>query len=182
MSKRAGRKRKMDTARHPSGRIHYTEHRDHGTPEVQSRRLWLSNGKDTALTAYPLGIMLVNEVIDEAMHQAGCKLSWLHTVLYGRPSVTAQNFDVDSRGKASHEPDEKWLIERKREFNAACTALKSLSRQHYDTVISAVVYDRVPGFLKPKLQTGRDVKEGRLLVDGLDHLAGSMGMRSRRAS
>ena len=169
--RKPGRKRKADAKRHPSGRIHYETNRDHGTPELQARRLFLANGKDMALTTYPLGIMLANEVIDEDMHAAGCKFAWLHAILYGRASVTAQKFSVEAVGKDVHEPDEAWLCKRKADWNDACAVLKSLSRQHYDAIVSAAVYERVPGFLKPKLQTGRDVKHGRLIVEGLAGLA-----------
>lgn len=178
---RLGRPRKIDANRNASGRIRYEDNRDYGTPESQSRRLWLCNGKETNLTSYPLGIMLANEVITQDMHQAGCKLAWLHTMVYGRTSITAQKYDIGQPGRPTQEPDEKFLIRCKQDWRDASGALKSLSRQHYDAVVSVAVYDRVPGFLKPKIPTGKDVKEGKLITEGLREISRVMGYGRRAA-
>lgn len=179
---RRGRPRKVDAPRKKSGRIRYEQHRDYGTPENQARRIWLSNGKDQALASYPLGIMLANEVIDEDMHTAGCRFAWLHTMAHGRVSVTAQQYDVGQAGRPTQEPDEKFLMRCKQEFRDLSAALKSLSRQHYDMVVSVAIYDRVPGFLMPKRQTMKDVREGDILVKGLEELSRATGHKSRRAA
>lgn len=94
---RTGRKRRLGQ-RERDGLSLLRRGPDRGTPENQTKREWLSQSGDPARATYPLGVMLVNDIIGQSLHDTGCRYAWLHRVVHGRVSIAASRFDVPSRG------------------------------------------------------------------------------------
>ncbi|SLN31952.1 hypothetical protein [Oceanibacterium hippocampi] len=175
---RRGRPRKSGL-REPNGRLALVAE-DRGTVENQRRRAWLAQGADPALTSYPLGILLANDAISDAQHQAGCRYAWLFSIAIGRASTAAQSFDRLERGTRriptgaleAMEPtsSDDWRAAREREFREAAAELVSTGRQVKALIDETVIYQHCPRWLFPKIPTNTDVTEARALLLGLDTL------------
>ncbi len=167
MTKR-GRKPKF-VPREPNGRAQ--RNRDKGTDELQARREWLAGDGDMSKTTYPLGILLTNGEITEEQHSAGGRLAWLYAVVYGKVSIGAAAFER-GRGRDTREvnPDDeiRWQAEVKRTLRA----LSGISRHVRDDIVSLVVYERVPGFMRPGFPTDKDIAHAGRVKAGLRLLAG----------
>ena len=167
MTKR-GRKPKF-VPREPSGRAQ--RNRDRGTNELQERREWLAGKGDMSKTTYPLGILLANEAISEEQHSSGCRLAWLYAVVYGKTSIGAAAFER-GRGMSTRAVDPKDEARWQKEVKRMLRALSGISRHVRDDVVSLVVYERVPKFMRPGFQADKDVAHSERVQVGLRLLAG----------
>lgn len=167
MTKR-GRKPKPGP-REPSGKAQRM--RDKGTDELQERREWLAGKGDKSRTTYPLGILLANGAITEEHHSAGCRLAWLYAVVYGKTSIGAAGYER-GRGTSTRQVDEKDELRWQKEVKRTLRALSGISRHVRDDVVSLVVYERVPNFLRPGFPTLGDFRHAERIKWGLARLAG----------
>lgn len=167
MTKR-GRKPKPGP-REPSGKAQRT--RDQGTEQLQARREWLAGKGDMSKTTYPLGILLVNGEITEEQHSAGGRLAWLYAVVYGRTSIGAAGYEL-GRGTSTREVDPKDEARWQKEVKRTLAALSGISRHVRDDVVSLVVYERVPNFMRPGFPKDRDIAHAERVKAGLMLLAG----------
>lgn len=172
-----GRPPKPVDKREGNGRAQ--RHRDHGTPELQARREFLAGKGDKALTTFPLGILLANEVITEEEYRAGCRFAWLHAVVIGKHSLAAIEFER-SHGKSVREVDEDREAELQDRFRKSMDCFES--RRQRDEIVSLCVYERVPRFMRPVIPTGRDILQAQIIKDGLYWLAESYGFIDRKRS
>lgn len=161
--------------REPNGRLKRGP--DRGTKEIQARRKWLAqlgpDGKgekpgDENKTSYPLGVMLANSVIDEAQHQAGCRYAFLHMAVFGRRSYATLRWDGLALGRGE-DPDDAWLARLEANLRDADGIFAS--RKQHDLVVGLCVFERLPRCMLPTIPTWREVREARLLVEGLARLA-----------
>ena len=61
---------------------------DHGTPELQARRLSLADGADPVMTEYPLGLLLARALVDQMQHDAGCYYAYLYRRAIGHTQLS----------------------------------------------------------------------------------------------
>ncbi len=171
--KRKGRPRNTGP-REPSGRAQRM--RDKGTDELRARREWLAGEGDMVKTTYPLGILLANGAITEEQHTTGCRMAWLYAVVYGKVSIGAAAYERSGghMDRPEHEDEAVWQAEVKRLLKA----LSGISRHVRDDVVSLVVYERVPKFMRPGFQADKDVAHSERVRAGLRLLAGQHGSAS----
>jgi hypothetical protein len=175
----AGRARKTGP-REKNGRPQRTYGPDRGTEELQRRRAWLAQKGDPVLTVTPLGVLLANSIIDNAVYNAASRYAWLHAILFGRISYAAVKFDDVQRGRGGYTPDEEWLAARRAELERADECFDS--RHAYDDVLNLVIFERMPPWLLPGIRTMRDVRESNRLVKALEGLAVALGTKQRKAA
>ncbi len=162
-----GRPRKSGP-RTPNGQLERKVGRDRGTHQLERRRRWLAQGGDESKTEYPLGVMLINSLIPERSHKAGCRYAFLHFIVFGRKSYSALNWDGVELGRGA-DPDDVWLARMEADLRGADKAFTS--RKEQDLVISACVYERIPRCLLPKIPTISEINEAEQLVFALKQLA-----------
>jgi hypothetical protein len=135
--------------------------RDHGTPELQAKRLALVNGSaDPVLSSSLAGIMLAHEIITPEQHQAAQRYRALRAALYG--AVLPR---VESMGPA---PDSGRILLLQREFNRIVVRL---SVEQKATVTDLALDLRRPWLVRQLLGRAlapNDQHERRDLIEALD--------------
>ncbi len=162
-----GRPRKSGP-RTPNGQLERKVGRDRGTHQLERRRRWLAQGGDESKTEYPLGVMLVNGIINESSHKAGCRYAFLHFIVHGRKSYSALNWDGVELGRGA-DPDDLWLARMEADLRGADKAFQT--RKEHDLVMSACVYERIPRCLLPAIPTVHEIDEAKHLDNALKRLA-----------
>ncbi len=172
-----GRKPKF-VPRETNGRAQ--RNRDGGTEQLQARREWLAGEGDMTKTIYPLGILLANGAITDDAHSAGCRLAWLYAMIFGKVSIGAAAFER-GRGKTigKHVCGDGGECEQcgvevgwRKEVERTLKALSGISRHVRDDIVSLVVYERVPNFMRPGFPTLADRRHAERVKAGLMILAG----------
>jgi hypothetical protein len=125
-------------------------------------------------------VMLINGVITEEQHAAGFRYAWLHSRATGRGSVTALNYTGEPKGTDENSEQRQHSLEVK--FGDAVAVLKRISSKAKSIVDSAVVYERYPARMLPKIPTVADITQGHLLVTALNELAEEFGLLVGRAA
>jgi hypothetical protein len=160
------RKRKLGP-REPNGRLKRT--RDRGTPEVQTRR---DQAYGRADISYALGIMLANNVVSAGELQACERYAFLHYVVFGRVNIAAMAYDGERPAGTRKNWPEEFIVDRKREFNAARAAL---SPEALNLLDNLVIFELYPRWLKPVQPYSSDVHQAENLLAAIRSLAESMG-------
>ncbi len=140
---RKGRKRKIGERR--GGRlIQQPKMYDGPTPQVEARRAWFSHARYGGSEDYPLGVMLINEVITEREHQDLCHVGWIHLVLFGRPSLAAGYHEAIAAGKSTRAESSQKRVQMKYD-----ELRKNLSDEVYNVIRDIVVFGKMPRWLLP---------------------------------
>lgn len=157
---RRGRHRRL-VKRERNGQPQRTRKIDRGTPGVRSLRAWWAGDGNPALSAYPLGILLVNSQIDERQHAAMCQFAWLHWAVFGRPSVSAVTFELRSRSSGEG-PDRNVETVRLKGIGdkiAAEIVDGSMTRRGWHGLVDLAVYEHRPRWLQPVMPRASDVAD-----------------------
>ena len=157
---RRGRHRHL-VKRERNGQPQRTRKIDRGTSGVRSLRAWWAGDGDPALSAYPLGILLVNSQIDDRQHAAVCQFAWLHWAVFGRPSVSAVTFELRSRSSGEG-PDRNVETARLRQICdkiAAQIGIGEMTRRGWHGLVDLAVYERKPRWLLPVMPRSSDVAD-----------------------
>ena len=164
---RPGRKRKHGK-REPNGQLSRAgrprKRPDKGTPELRRRLEWLAQGGDPAKAEYPLGIMLVNDIIDQKTHDAACRYAWLHCVVHGHVSLAASQIGAE-RLKNRHSGHvmtedmndaelERWQAARLDELKAVDSMLDTSEQ---GLLFALVIAESKPRWMLPKARVQADV-------------------------
>lgn len=130
------------------------------------------------MTTFPLGILLANSAITDEEYRAGCRFAWLHARVIGKDSLAAIDFER-SHGRDLREIDEEREEELQRLWRGSVKYLAS--RRTRDELISLCVYERAPRFMRPVIPTSSDLRQAKIVKDGLGDLAEAYGyLDSRR--
>lgn len=179
MAKR-GRPRKIKQ-REPNGRVKREgprgPKRDEGTRQLRRIRAWFAQGGNPELTTYPLGILLANDQITEAQHRAACRYAWLHTMVFGRPSVAAIAWERKdpSVEPAADEEREKWLAALERRLSAVSELFRPQPALMRSVLHGLVISERIPRFMQPVFPRPSDCHEAELLREALTLLERHFG-------
>ncbi len=165
----AGRKRKTGP-RHPSGQLKRTGP-DRGAPRARAARDYLAQGARPELTAYPLGVMCAVGDISEGERQAGCRYAWLHSVRYGKVTLSALAWDgAPSPGPRALSDGARSAIEE--ELRAADAALHDAGGAPLRALIETLtVHERTPRWMTPRAPLAADVRAAAAARRGLETLA-----------
>lgn len=135
------------------------------------------------MAAYPLGALLANGTIDQAMHDAGVKYAKLFSVLTGRrASPPAMVMDGDHAGRAPEDDAEAEArrVAGERAYRDAASALLACGSRAKTVVDNVAVYSRNPHWLISSSIRGSDARDALALGAGLEALAVALGMRKTR--
>ena len=171
-----GRKRRQ-CRRQPNGQPRREV--DKGTDELRQRREWLAQDGDPTLTTYPLGVMYANRIIGSELHRAGVYYAWLAAVVIGKVGLAAQQFERLPRSNVSNSENPKWVKWYRRQrgkYNEGRVALDAMGRKQSQLLHDLLLYDYMPRFLLPKIQTDNDVWQGQVIHAGLKELASVYGV------
>ncbi len=140
-----------------------------GTAEAIARREFLAKRDREAKTGYPLGIMLVNEIIDDAQHDAGCKYAALYAHRFG-PITLKCSMEAILKDRGGYREDGRDIAYPKR-LLAAKTALMVLGIETVNIVENICVFMKCPAWLGPHRPNVQDVREATAVYEGLSLLA-----------
>lgn len=150
---------------------------DQGTPEIQARRLLLARGADPVFAEYPLGLMLVRNLVNADQHWAGCRYGMLYRLSVGRTQVTYNRlYEALAGGSGETRAfDADSLAEARERFLAAKRHLLAAGRGVARAVEDLVVFNAWPRFLNETRAANDNLKseaEGdlKLVRQGLDVL------------
>ncbi len=147
---RRGRKRKDGPRR--KGVLIRKDARAEPTPQVKARRAWFSQTKLAGSEDYPLGVMLINDVISEKEHQNLCQVAWLHLVLFGRPSLAASYHEASSQGRSTRAYSSTDDIEKRYKL-----IREGLGDELYDLLRDIIIFDKMPRWLLPMAPCSDDL-------------------------
>ncbi len=174
---RRGRKRNPDALRHHTTRTGRSKP-DLGTDELMRKRAALVGGQNQRdqLAGDPLGILLLNGLLNEDQVRAAWRFAILRWRLFGKPFPAAARMYDPYRPRSKTEPVGDPAGEDR--YARCCAALKQCGRLAWQEVRSTAVEQRLPAwFLRLKLgqmRTG-DGRRQEALKLGLDALAREFG-------
>jgi len=191
MRRRAGRPRRQDVRRTPSGAPSRTGAKALGpTPEhLRHRRALVGGAADPSLAENPLGVLLARRLITEEERQAGLRFAWLYRLAIGKLTTAASDplQPMQQPGPGPATPPlgagrAAWLAAREADFDRARAALK----EEGDGCLRAVVAFAVAQEFAAWMGTVRALTpaEARRLEDarrGLALLAAHFGLPARPA-
>ena len=151
---------------------------DRGTPELQEKRQALvGEGGDATLSTRWLDVLAARKLIDDAQQQAGQDFARDRLTLYGKPNAGAAPMDRDDV-RGGDGPSEAALREARQRHDAACRALKHVSRQVFDAVTDLCAFDREPMLLRyamaEQFPTTTALRQWARISAGLEVLAGRL--------
>ena len=152
------------------GRKH-VEHIQGGTPELKARREFLAQKDREAKTTYPLGCMLVCEIIKEGQQDAGCKYAFLYAERFGPVSLRgSMEAILNDRIKGHWNGDR--LLGYPEELQNAKTELMRLGLRTTHIIENLCVFMNAPAWcMKPHRPNLENVREGTAIDAGLTVLA-----------
>ncbi len=148
--------------------------RDKGTERIQREQQWYAEAKNPALAAYPLGIMLANEVISHQQHEAGCYYAYVYGRVFGRTSIVHHMAVLlKERGAAIGDADDERALQILEDhYREGSTAIESCprGRRMMELIENAVVYQRIPRWLMPVAPRPSDFTDAKLTIQALQCL------------
>jgi len=157
---RRGRPRK-DGPRKPCGRLRQGPSAPIIPERVLEQRRILVGAEHVRdqRASYPLGVLLLRGMLDQAQHDAGLRFAGLYIAVFGRERVRShlERVIYGLRGGLEREDPawEKRQAELKDELDATTTTLLSLStRRPYQVLVNLAVFERPMRFMDSSRRRG----------------------------